>query len=50
VLNRGNAGAVVFHKDSDYAAFLALLPTAKSKYPLRVLGFCLMPDHVHLAL
>jgi putative transposase len=50
VLNRGNDGAVIFHKDGDYAAFLALLQTAISKYPVRVLGFCLMPDHVHLVL
>ena len=50
VLNRGNGGAVVFHKESDYAAFLALLQTAKSKYPVRVLGFCLMPNHFHLVL
>ena len=50
VLNRGNGGAAVFHKDADYAAFLALLQTAKSKYPVRVLGFCLMPNHFHLVL
>ena len=48
VLNRGNGGVVVFHKASDYAAFLTLLQTAKSKYPVRVLGFCLMPNHFHL--
>jgi hypothetical protein len=27
VLNRGNGGAVIFHKDGDYAAFLALRRT-----------------------
>ena len=32
VLNRGNGDAVVFHKDADYTAFLALLQIAKSKY------------------
>jgi putative transposase len=48
VLNRGNGGAVVFHKDSDYAAFCELLATAKSKVPVQVLGFCLMPNHFHL--
>jgi putative transposase len=50
VLNRGNGSAVVFHKDVDYATFLALLDTAKSKFPVRVLGFCLMPNHFHLVL
>ena len=48
VLNRGNGGAAVFHKEADYAAFLALLQMAKAKYPIRILGFCLMPNHFHL--
>ena len=34
----------------DYAAFLVLLQMAKSKYPVRVLGFCLMLNHFHLVL
>ena len=38
VLNRGNRGATVFHKDGDYAAFLDLLATAKSKFPVNVFG------------
>ena len=50
VLNRGNGGAVVFHKESDYAACLALLETAKAKFPVRIFGFCLMPNHFHLVL
>jgi putative transposase len=50
VLNRGNGGAVVFHKDADYTAFLALLQMGKSKYRVRVLGFCPMPNHFHLVL
>jgi putative transposase len=48
VLNRGNGGAVVFHKDGDYTALLDLLATAKAKHPVKVLGFCLMPNHFHL--
>lgn len=43
VLNRDNGGAVVFHKDTDCVAFLALLQTAKSKVPVHVLGFYRMP-------
>ena len=34
VLNRGNGGAVIFHKDGDYAAFFALLATAKRKFSI----------------
>jgi hypothetical protein len=30
VLNRGNGGAIVFHKDADHVAFLTLLAMAKS--------------------
>ena len=48
VLNRGNGGATVFHKDGDYTAFLDLLATAKAKYPVNVIGVCLMPNHFHL--
>ena len=48
VLNRGNGGAAVFHKDGDYTAFVDLLATAKAKYPVKVVGFCLMPNHFHL--
>ena len=50
VLNRGTGGAVIFHKDGDYAAFLDLLATAKGKYPVHVFGFCFMPNHFHLLL
>jgi putative transposase len=50
VLNRGNGRAEVFHKDDDYAAFLALLPVACERLPMRILGWCLMPNHFHLVL
>jgi putative transposase len=50
VLNRGNGGATVFHKDADYQAFLDLLADAKARYPIKILGFCLMPNHFHLVL
>lgn len=50
ILNRGNGGVTVFHKGGDYAAFLDLLATAKSKFSVKVFGFCLMPNHFHLVL
>ena len=50
ILNRGNGGAVVFHKERDYTAFLDLLAMAKRKFPVQVFGFCLMPNHFHLVL
>ena len=50
VINRGNARAEIFHKPEDYAAFLALLRAATERVPVRVLAYCLMPNHFHVAL
>jgi putative transposase len=50
VLNRGNAQAKVFHKEQDYAAFVALFEPACERLPMRILGYCLMPNHFHLVL
>src|SRR5207248_2497689 len=50
VLNRGNARAEVFHKDADYAAFINLFEPACERVPMRILGYCLMPNHFHLVL
>lgn len=48
VLNRGNAKQTVFFNDGDYDAFLRLLRIAKERYPVRLLAYCLMPNHFHL--
>ena len=50
VLNRGNGGATVFHADGDYQAFLDLLAAARARHPVKLLAFCLMPNHFHLVL
>src|SRR5262245_14934615 len=50
VLNRGNARQQVFHKPADYAAFLRLLDEAHERRPMRILSYCLMPNHFHLVL
>ena len=51
VLNRGNGRRAVFHKDGDFAAFVKLLRQAGERTPgVRLLGYCLMPNHFHLAL
>jgi putative transposase len=50
VLNRGNGGAGVFLDDEDYAAFLRLLGEASERVPMRLLAYCLMPNHFHLVL
>ena len=50
VLNRGNARATVFHKPDDYDAFLDLMAESSVRTPMRILAYCLMPNHFHLAL
>jgi hypothetical protein len=47
MLNRGVARAALFHKDHDYAAFEKVLRQAKDWQPMRVLSYCLMPNHWH---
>ena len=50
VLNRGNARAEVFHKPADYDAFVALFEPACERLRMRILAYCLMPNHFHLVL
>jgi putative transposase len=50
VLNRANGRMQIFKKESDYQAFRELLSEAKGKYPMRILSYCLMPNHWHLLL
>jgi len=38
----------VFRKDGDYQAFIDLLSAACKRLPMRVPGYCLMPNHFHL--
>ncbi|MFC2105558.1 transposase [Candidatus Bipolaricaulota bacterium] len=47
VLNRGNAKQTMFFNSADYDAFLRLLRSAKGRYPIRLLAYCLMPNHFH---
>ena len=48
VLNRGNERARIFHEPADYAGFLNILADGLERVPLRILAFCLMPNHWHL--
>jgi putative transposase len=51
VMNRGNGRRPIFHKPADYDAFLKALSQVRQAEPgVRVLGFCLMPNHWHLVL
>jgi putative transposase len=48
VLNRANGRAALFRKEADYAAFERVLFEAYERLPLRILAYCLMPNHWHL--
>jgi putative transposase len=50
VLNRGNARRAFLHKPVDYDSFLRILAEAKEQVPMRILAWCLMPNHWHLVL
>lgn len=51
-LNRGNNRADVFHGDGDgdRLAYLDALAKAKRRYPFDLLAYCLMTNHVHMAI
>ena len=48
VLNRSNGRQPIFRKDEDYEAFERVLEQAHAREPLRILAYCLMPNHWHL--
>jgi putative transposase len=50
VLNRANARARIFDDDADYAAFLRIAAEAVERISMRLLAYCLMPNHWHLVL
>ena len=50
VINRGNGKARVFHDEGDYASFATLMTRAGDRTPMRILAYCLMPNHFHLVL
>ena len=50
VLNRRVGRLTLFDRDNDYAAFLKVLGEAHTKLPMRLLAYCLMPNHWHLVL
>jgi putative transposase len=40
----------VFHDAAAYEAFLELIAAATARLPMRVLGWCLIPNHFHLVI
>lgn len=50
VLNRGNGRLRIFKKGGDFAAFEKILAEGLDRFPMRLLGYCLMGNHWHLLL
>jgi len=50
VLNRANGRLRLFKKDDDFLAFERVLLLAHRRVPIRLLDWCLMPNHWHLIL
>ena len=51
VLNRSNGRATIFRKNNDYEAFLTVASQALERVPgMRLLSYCVMPNHWHFVL
>jgi len=50
VLNRANGKLKLFRTDGDYLAFEKLLAEAHERFPMRILDWCVMPNHWHMVL
>ena len=50
VLNRAVRRAPLFERDADYQAFIETLIEAQTRHPVRLLAYCVMPNHFHFVL
>jgi putative transposase len=50
IVNRGNRKAEIFRCDEDYIGFLGGMLDAAERTVVRLIAFCLMPNHWHLVL
>jgi putative transposase len=50
VINRANGRLQIFNTDKDYQLFETLLEEAKELTGMRILAYCIMPNHWHLIL
>ena len=49
-LNRGNDRRTLFDDPQDFAAFERVMQSTLEAVPIRLLAYCLMPNHWHLML
>lgn len=50
ILNRANARVGIFESHDDYIAFEKVIQEAKEKTDMRILAYCIMPNHWHFVL
>ena len=50
IINRANARVQIFNSDKDYQLFESILEEAVEKFDMRLLAYCIMPNHWHLVL
>ena len=50
VLNRANARRQIFAQAGDYRAFEETLAEMQERVPMRILAWCIMPNHWHMVL
>jgi len=50
VLNRANAQATLFESEGDYLSFEKVMADAHERTSVRVIAYCIMPNHWHLVL
>ena len=48
VMNRGRRGEAVFSEARDYTAFIELIKETVEMWKVRVVAYCLLPNHYHL--
>ena len=50
VLNRGVGRRQLFETEADYDAFESIIAETLDKCPMRICGYCLMPNHWHFVM
>ncbi|TSC62863.1 MAG: putative transposase [Parcubacteria group bacterium Gr01-1014_48] len=50
VINRANGRAQIFYTDNDYQHFESILADGKEMINMRIVAYCIMPNHWHLVL
>ena len=50
ITHRGNGGQVIFFNEGDKQYYLSLLAHYSATFDCRILGYCLMMNHVHLVI